>query len=106
MISSPTIVIRLARHDDRRALSDLAALDSRRSLAGPAMLAEVDGTVRAALDLADGSVAADPFFASAELVELLRLRARRLAGESAVPPPRRRPLERLRHRRRALSARA
>jgi hypothetical protein len=81
MFPSPTIVIRLATLTDHRALSDLAALDSRHPLAGPAMLAEVDGVVRAALDLSDGSVAADPFVRTAELVELLRLRALRLEGE-------------------------
>ena len=81
MYPSPTIVIRLATLSDHRTLSNLAALDSRPPLAGPAMLAEVDGVVRAALDLSDGSVAADPFVSSAELVDLLRLRARRLDGE-------------------------
>jgi hypothetical protein len=62
-------------------MSNLAALDSRHPLAGPAMLAEVDGVVRAALDLSDGSVAADPFARTAEVIELLRLRARRLHGD-------------------------
>jgi len=81
MTISPTIVIRLAGHDDATALHTLAALDSRLPLTGPAMLAEVDGTVRAALDLADGSVAADPFVRTAEIVEMLRLRARRLQGD-------------------------
>jgi hypothetical protein len=84
MIPSPTIVIRLATLSDHRTLSNLAALDSRHPLAGPAVLAEVDGVVRAALDLADGSVAADPFARTAELVDLLRLRARRLEGERPV----------------------
>ena len=104
MIPSPTIVIRLAGHSDARTLSDLAALDSRESLAGPAMLAEVDGVVRAALDLDDGSVAADPFVRTAEVIELLRLRARRLQGEQPARS-RRRTLARLRHPRRALSLR-
>jgi hypothetical protein len=81
MTPSPTILIRLATHADARKLNDLAALDSRRPLSGPAMLAEVDGTVRAALDLSDGSVAADPFVRTAEILELLRMRARRLQGE-------------------------
>jgi hypothetical protein len=81
MITSPTIIIRLATLSDHRTLSNLAALDSRRPLAGPAMLAEVDGVVRAALDLSDGSVAADPFVRTAELVDLLCLRARRLKDE-------------------------
>lgn len=68
------------RQEDARTLAGLAILDSRPELTGPALLAEVDGVVRAALDLRDGSVAADPFVATIELVELLRLRARGLAA--------------------------
>jgi hypothetical protein len=70
------IVIRRATDADICALADLAILDSREPLAGPALIAEVDGAVRAALDLRDGSVAADPFAPTAELVDLLRLHAR------------------------------
>jgi hypothetical protein len=104
MYPSPTIVIRLATLSDHRSVSNLAALDSRRPLAGPAMLAEVDGVVRAALDLSDGSVAADPFVRTAELVDLLCLRARRLQGEEPVRSLRG-ALARLRHPRQALSLR-
>jgi hypothetical protein len=103
MTPSPTILIRLATHADARTLNNLAALDSRESLAGPAMLAELDGVVRAALDLSDGSVAADPFVRTAEIVELLRLRARRLQGERPAASPRMRALALLRRPRRALS---
>jgi hypothetical protein len=70
------IVIRPATDADIFALSDLAILDSREPLTGPVLIAEVDGVARAALDTADGSVAADPFAPTAELVELLRLHAR------------------------------
>ena len=70
------IVIRRATDADICALADLAILDSREPLTGPALIAEVDGVVRAALDTADGSVAADPFAPTAELVELLRVHAR------------------------------
>jgi len=80
MTLSPTIVIRPATPADAPALRDLAALDSRPPLSGRALLAEVDGVVRAALDLSDLSVAADPFVPAAEVVDLLRLRARRLVG--------------------------
>jgi hypothetical protein len=106
MIHSPTIIIRLATTADSSALSNLADLDSRGPLSGPAMLAEVDGTVRAALDLSDGSVAADPFVRTAEVIEMLRLRARRLEGARLSTPLRERTLSRLRHPRRALSLRA
>ncbi|MDP1848025.1 MAG: hypothetical protein Q8K79_09560 [Solirubrobacteraceae bacterium] len=70
------IVIRRATDADTGTLRDLAMLDSRAPLAGPALVAEIDGDVLAALDTADGSVAADPFAPTAELVELLRLHAR------------------------------
>ena len=69
------IVIRHASAADRDVLADLAALDDRRPLSGHALIAEADGTARAALDLDDGSIAADPFARTAELVELLRLHA-------------------------------
>jgi hypothetical protein len=73
------IVIRHATDADICALADLAILDSREPIVGPALIAEVDGVPRAALATADGSVAADPFAPTAELVELLRLHARSAA---------------------------
>jgi hypothetical protein len=69
------IVIRHASDADGTALLDLAMLDDRAPLTGPALIAEVDGAARAALDLHDGSIAADPFARTAELVELLKLHA-------------------------------
>ena len=66
MYPSHNIVIRHALDEDVRTLAGLAALDSRTALAGPALLAEVDGVARAALDLHDGSVAADPFARTAD----------------------------------------
>jgi hypothetical protein len=80
MYPSHSIVIRHSVDEDVRTLAGLAALDSRPELRGPALLAEVDGVARAALDLHDGSVAADPFARTTELVELLRLRARAIAA--------------------------
>ena len=70
------IVIRHESDADARTLIDLALLDDRAPMRGAALIAEVDGVARAALDLHDGSVAADPFAHTAELVELLRLHAR------------------------------
>lgn len=80
MYPSHNIIIRHSVAEDVRTLAGLAALDSRPELTGLALLAEVDGVARAALDLHDGSVAADPFARTAELVELLRLRARSIAA--------------------------
>ncbi len=72
MNSSHTIVIRRATAADAETLEQLAILDSRRPLTGLALIAEVDGIPRVALDLNDGSVAADPFAHTAKLVELLK----------------------------------
>jgi hypothetical protein len=69
------IVIRYASDADTRILLDLATLDDRVPLTGPALIAEVDGVALVALDLSDGSVAADPFARTAQLVELLKLHA-------------------------------
>ncbi|MGH2944146.1 MAG: hypothetical protein ACRDLN_15370, partial [Solirubrobacteraceae bacterium] len=78
------ILIRHATAADAPALADLAMLDDREPLAGPALIAEVDGVARAALDLQDGSVAADPFARTVELVELMRLHARSAHGTPAA----------------------
>jgi len=106
MTAMNAIAIRHATDADTCVLADLAILDSRPQLTGPALIAEVDGIVRAALDLRHGSVAADPFFPTAELVDLLRVRARRLGSEEPARPLRERALARLRRPRRALSVRA
>ena len=81
---SGAIVIRRATDADIRTLADLAILDSRSPLTGPALVAEIDGGVLAALDLADGSVAADPFAPTAELVELLRMHARAISAARTI----------------------
>ena len=48
----------------------------RRAPVGPALLAYVDGELRAAVGLVDGHAVADPFHPTAELVEILRFQAR------------------------------
>jgi hypothetical protein len=66
------ITIRPAYGDDYDALVRLAALDSAAGVPPrPLLIAEVDGVLRAALSLRDGSQISDPFFASARLVRLL-----------------------------------
>lgn len=73
--SSPTISIRAAVPADGPALTRLAALDSAPVPFGPVLVAEVDGTPRAALSLRDRRVIADPFARTAELVQLLKVHA-------------------------------
>ncbi|HWF33736.1 MAG TPA: hypothetical protein VG295_00140 [Solirubrobacteraceae bacterium] len=71
-----SITIRPAYADDELALAHLAALDSAEAPPpAPRVLAEVDGELRAALSLTDGSTIADPFFATRDVVALLRAHA-------------------------------
>ncbi|QEC48015.1 hypothetical protein FSW04_10830 [Baekduia soli] len=84
------VVLRPAYPDDAAALTRLAALDSRRPLAGPVVVAERDGVVLAARAADDGRVIADPFAPTADLVALLRAHALQ-----APRPHRRRELLRL-----------
>ncbi|MEA2479818.1 MAG: hypothetical protein QOJ07_1740 [Thermoleophilaceae bacterium] len=76
---SGALVIRRARPEDARALLRLAALDSAAPLAGDLLIAEVDGEPHAALSILAGDCIADPFRPTAELVDLLRLRAAQMA---------------------------
>lgn len=74
--ASESIVLRHATAADRRALDNLAALDSQRLGAGPFIVVEIDGELRSAMSLGtDGQVIADPFRHTAHLVELLRTHA-------------------------------
>jgi hypothetical protein len=70
-MTSP-LTLRSSTAADAASLERLAALDSARPLTGEVMLAHAGGDVRAALSLETGRVVADPFYPSAELVELLR----------------------------------
>ncbi len=80
MIATDTIVIRRAGAADARILARLAALDSAAAPGSESLIAELDGVAVAALDLTDGRVVADPFARTADLVELLQLRAARVRG--------------------------
>jgi len=88
------MVLRYDRATDEDALRRLAALDSVRPLKGRALVAEVEGRPVAALGLLDRRVVADPFEHTADAVELLRYRARRLESAPAERPRLR---DRLRH---------
>jgi hypothetical protein len=96
MISTDTIIIRRAGAADASILARLAALDSALQTGADSLIAEIDGRPVAALDMADGRVIADPFTRTADLVDLLRMRASRIRGESGRRRARtfaRRPLE-------------
>jgi hypothetical protein len=72
------IVIRTALPADAEALQVLAQLVDRHLPAPPVLLATTDGVVVAALSTVTGAVVTDPFRATADLVELLRLRSAQL----------------------------
>jgi hypothetical protein len=99
MIQTVPVTIRFAGSHDQARLAMLAQLDSAARLTQPALVAEIDGQLRAALSLVDAAVIADPFHPTLELVELLRTRAQQLIEE-----PRSGLLARLRVRGRAAGA--
>jgi hypothetical protein len=75
---APTVVIRAARGSDGPALRRLAELDSRPVPAGELLIAESGDEVVAALSVDTGARVADPFRRTADVVDLLAYRARRL----------------------------
>ncbi len=91
-IGPASITIRPAYAADDSSIAMLAALDSSEVPSSPLLLAEVDGQLRAALSVNDGSVIADPFFPSVHLVELLSSHA-----AATAPAPARRRSYRLRY---------
>jgi hypothetical protein len=68
------ITVRRSGSGDKSALARLAALDSTKPPRGPALIAEADSRVLAALPLGSGRPIADPFSPTAEIVALLELR--------------------------------
>lgn len=82
--SQRSVTLRFSSPADERVLARLAALDSSSPPAQPVLLAEVDGQPLAALGVSDGTVIADPFHRTADLVDLLRARARQLNSNAQV----------------------
>jgi hypothetical protein len=79
------VLLRTARADDDTELIRLAELDSARPLAGPAIIAEENGAIVAALCLSTGRAVADPYVPSLHLVELLRNYEARRQGHADAP---------------------
>jgi hypothetical protein len=77
-----TVTLRICGPEDGDALRRLAGRDSAPPLEGTVLLAEVAGEPRAAIALETGRVVADPFALTAELVDLLRARAKQLEQRS------------------------
>ena len=66
------LTLRVARPDDLPALRRLAQLDSSRPPSGPVLLAEVGSEPVAALAVETGTVVANPFCRTADVVAMLR----------------------------------
>src|SRR3954467_6565154 len=81
------IVIRSAHADDERALAVLAVLDGGRARPdGRIMVAEANGRLRAAVG-SNGASISDPFWPSADLVDMLRVHSAAVT-ETRVNTPR------------------
>jgi hypothetical protein len=78
------VTVRLARPADGSGLARLAALDSATPPEGPALIAEADSRLIAAVPLGPGRPIADPFEPTAELLDLLELRRAQLARATPV----------------------
>jgi hypothetical protein len=74
------ITVRRSVAADRSELERLAALDGARPPTGPALVAEADSRMLAALPLGSGRPIADPFEPTAAVVALLELRAKQIAA--------------------------
>jgi hypothetical protein len=84
--STESVILRLCSVHDDGALERLAMLESRPVPKGRFVVAEVGGTVVAALPLDSGTALADPFRQTAHLLPLLELRAKQLAPAGRRTP--------------------
>ena len=82
MTSPASLYLLPAGPVDAGTLTRLAALDETEPLSGEVLLAVADGEAVAAMSVADGRVAADPFARTDEAVALLRMRARQARRRS------------------------
>jgi hypothetical protein len=83
--SHTDVVIRESMRSDAEHLRRLAQLDSARVHEGPMVVAEVDGEVRAAVAIDNGTVIANPFHRTADLVALASMRATQLRTARSQP---------------------
>jgi hypothetical protein len=84
------ITVRRSTSADESALARLAALDSASPPRGPALVAEADSRMLAALPIGSGRPIADPFEPTAELVALLDLRRSQMKAAERASGSRRR----------------
>ena len=85
MYPANTYEIRQATESDAVSLRRLAALDGKRQIAGPALIAEGDGVAIAAISIFDQRIVADPFEPNLRVAQLLRMRLNALRAYSKTP---------------------
>jgi hypothetical protein len=83
--SHTAVVIRESNGSDAERLRRLAQLDSARLPEQPLVVAELDGELRVAVSVTDGSVIADPFHRTADLVALAEMHASQRRQELRRP---------------------
>ena len=79
------VTVRRSTSGDESALARLAALDSASPPRGPALIAEADTRMLAALPLGAGRPTADPYEPTAPLVQLLELRRSQIGAAEGEP---------------------
>ena len=79
-MQSTDVTLRLDRAGDAPGLNELSQLEGRGPVEGPFVVAEVDGSVVAALPLDGGAPLANPFRPTAHLLRLLEVRAAQICG--------------------------
>jgi hypothetical protein len=79
------VTVRIADQCDAAALRRLAGRDTGAELCAPILVAEAEGQMLAARSLSDGRAVADPFHHTAQLAELLALRAVHLRARTVKP---------------------
>ena len=73
--NTEAVLMRRATAEDTARVRTLARLDDKRVPAGPYLVAELGGEIVAARSLATGTVVADPFRLTSDIVAMLSLRA-------------------------------
>ena len=82
-----SVAVRFAGPEDAAAIRRVAALDSKEAPTGPALVAEADAEVIAALPLDGGHAVADPFRWTADVVALMEMRAAQIDRAQFAPVP-------------------
>ena len=78
------VLMRRATADDAFRIRTLARLDDKRLPSGPFLVAETSGEIVAARSLTTGTVVADPFRLTSDIVAMLGLRAGQIGAPSQL----------------------